>query len=146
MNFQRTLFDQTTSSHLKDVNFPPLPSDSTIKIIMGVDNSLLYPPILVVPNHDNDTDAVALQFSCYSGGLVLEGAAQLTKHEFSGIKKDPKKIFTNVIFTLPETHDPNPNKIDAIQMGALTDKTNKVKKDLTPYLYPDMKLFYVKTR
>ena len=86
--------------HLADVNFPKLPNDATIKIIMGVDNSALYAPILIVANNESDTDPVAMQMTLGWTCLGRSSPANY-KNEFTGLEKDPKKIFKNVLFASP---------------------------------------------
>jgi hypothetical protein len=84
--------------HLKDVQFPTLPPDTTIKIIMGVDNSMLYAPVLIVPNPEDETDPVAYQLSLGWTCLGRSCPADY-KNKFTGQDVDPKKVFTNVLFS-----------------------------------------------
>jgi hypothetical protein len=73
--------------HLKDIMFPKMPEDSTIKIIMGVDNTALYAPVRIVPNNENDTDPIAIKLSL-GWTCVGRSSPSPTKNE----------VFTNVIF------------------------------------------------
>ena len=77
---------------------------------MGVNNSPLYAPIEIVFNHQNQTDSVAMQLSL---GWTCLGRSDPDdyKNQFSGLEKDPKKIFKNVLFSSPakpKTQIPKP--------------------------------------
>ena len=73
--------------HLKDINFPKMPEDSTIKIIMGVDNTALYAPVKIVPNPENDTDPIAIKLSL---GWTCVGRSSPSPYK--------NEVFTNVVF------------------------------------------------
>jgi hypothetical protein len=81
--------------HLKDIPFPTLPEDSTIKIILGVDNSAHFANHEVVPNRQNENDPMAMRLSL---GWTCLGASEPTDDNNKLLEKDPKKVFTNVIF------------------------------------------------
>jgi hypothetical protein len=49
--------------HLKDIEFPEMPEDLTIKIIMGVDNTAFFSPVETIQNPDNETDPTAIKLS-----------------------------------------------------------------------------------
>ena len=73
--------------HLKDINFPKMPEDSTIKIIMGVDNTALYAPVKIVPNDENDKDPIAIKLSL---GWTCVGRSSPSPYK--------NEVFTNVVF------------------------------------------------
>jgi hypothetical protein len=65
---------------------------------MGVDNSMLYAPVLIVPNPEDETDPVAYQLSLGWTCLGRSCPADY-KNKFTGQDVDPKKVFTNVLFS-----------------------------------------------
>jgi hypothetical protein len=78
-------------AHLKDLHFPKMPEDSTIKIIMGVDNTAFFTPVETIRNPDNETDPTAIRLSL---GWTCVGRS-------SPSPKNDKKlsfIFKNIIF------------------------------------------------
>jgi hypothetical protein len=83
--------------YLSAVRFPPMPKDSTIKIIMGVDNSALYAPVQVIHNPENRSDPVAMKLSL--GWTCLgRSSPSNNKNDIEILEEDPKKIFKNVVF------------------------------------------------
>jgi hypothetical protein len=77
-------------AHLKDLHFPKMPEDSTIKIIMGVDNNAFFTPVETIRNPDNETDPTAIRLSL---GWTCVGRSSP-----SPTKDKKEDIFTNVIF------------------------------------------------
>jgi hypothetical protein len=78
-------------AHLKDLHFPKMPEDSTIKIIMGVDNTAFFTPVEIIRNPDNETDPTAIRLTL---GWTCVGRS-------SPSPKNDKKlsfIFKNIIF------------------------------------------------
>jgi hypothetical protein len=73
--------------HLKNIKFPEMPEDSTIKIVMGVDNTALYAAVKIVPNDENDTDPIAIK--------LLLGWTCVGRSSPSPYKNE---VFTNVVF------------------------------------------------
>ncbi len=76
--------------YLKDIEFPKMPTDLTIKIIMGVDNTAFFTPFETIRNPDNETDPTAIKLSL---GWTCVGRSSPSP------KKDGKEdVFTNVVF------------------------------------------------
>jgi hypothetical protein len=67
---------------------------------------------LIVANNESDTDPVAMQMTLGWTCLGRSSPANY-KNEFSGLEKDPKKIFKNVLFASPAkpiTHKKEPKE------------------------------------
>jgi hypothetical protein len=77
-------------NHLKDLHFPKLPEDSTIKIIMGVDNTAFFTPVEIIRNPDNETDPTAIRLSL---GWTCVGRSSPSPE-----KDEDEDVFTNVVF------------------------------------------------
>ncbi len=88
--------------HLKDIKFPEMPEDSTIKIIMGVDNTALYAPVKIVPNDENDKDPIGIKLSL---GWACVGRSSPSPYK--------NEVFTNVVFN---------QKIDVFNIRVLKSK------------------------
>ncbi len=82
---QKNQFD-----HLKDIKFPKMPEDSTIKIIMGVDNTAFFAPVETIRNPDNETDPTAIRLSL---GWTCVGRSCP-----SPTQENANDVFTNVVF------------------------------------------------
>ncbi len=76
--------------YLKDIEFPEMPKDSTIKIIMGVDNTAFFTPVETVRNPDNETDPTAIKLSL---GWTCVGRSSPSPE-----KDGEEDVFTNVVF------------------------------------------------
>jgi hypothetical protein len=85
-------------AHLKDIPFPKLPEDATIKVILGVDYSALFANHEVVPNPINDNDPMAMKLSL---GWTCLGTSEPSDDKNQLLEKDPKKVFKHVLFDLP---------------------------------------------
>ena len=77
-------------NHLKDIEFPKMPEDSTIKIIMGVDNTAFFTPVETIRNPDNETDPTAIRLSL---GWTCVGRSSPSPE-----KDEEEDVFTNVVF------------------------------------------------
>jgi hypothetical protein len=76
--------------HLKDINFPEMPEDSTIKIIMGVDNTAFFTSVETIRNPDNETDPTAIRLSL---GWTCVGRSCPSPNP-----NEEEDVFTNDIF------------------------------------------------
>jgi hypothetical protein len=77
-------------AHLKDLHFPKLPEDLTIKIIMGVDNTAVFTPVETIRNPDNETDRTTIRLS-------LDWTC-VGRSSPSPEKDEKEDVFTNVVF------------------------------------------------
>jgi hypothetical protein len=76
--------------YLKDIEFPEMPKDSTIKIIMEVDNTAFFTPVETIRNPDNETDPTTIR--------LLFGWTCVGRSCPSPNPKEANDVFTNVIF------------------------------------------------
>jgi hypothetical protein len=77
-------------NHLKDIDFPKMLEDSTIKIIMGVDNTAFFTPVETIRNPDNETDPTAIRLSL--GWTCVRRSCP------SPDPNEEEDVFTNVVF------------------------------------------------
>jgi hypothetical protein len=76
--------------YLKDIKFPEMPEDLTIKIIMGVDNTAFFTPVETIRNPDNETDLTTIRLSL-GWTCVGRSCPSPNPNEANG-------VFTNVVF------------------------------------------------